>query len=105
MHATEDSLWNIVDNTGLEARVTVVQEQCAHGTVEWRGTGDERCNDQWGHAQHDYSFKSPVERTVQLVWLRWHICVVDGTDDVSWWLWNGLEEGSVCNSGLKDVLS
>ena len=101
----KDSLWNVVDDTGLETGVAVVQKKGTHGAVEWRGAGDERRNNQWGHAQHDDSFKGPVEGTVELVWAWWHVCIVDGANDVSRWLRNGLKERSVCDSGLEDALS
>lgn len=101
----EGSLRDVVDDTGLEARVAVVQEEGAHGAVEWRRACDEGRNNQWRHAQHDDPLKGPVERPVQLVWLWWHVGVVHGPDDVPRWLGDRLEERSVCNRGLQDALS
>lgn len=95
-----ESLWDVIDDTGLEAGKTVVEQQGGHGGVQRRGAGDERSNDEGSHAQGDDSFEGPVEGAVHLAWRRRDVCVIDGADDVSWRLGDGLEEASVCDFRL-----
>lgn len=96
-----DSLRDVVGDTGLEAGVTVEQQECRQTGIENDGGGGcERSGNQWDQTDSNKSFGGPVQRAMALLCFRWHVGVVDSAHDVSWWLWDGLD--STSKRGLKE---
>ena len=87
-----DSLWNVVNDTGLEPDLAVEQQKRRKSGIKHHGCG--RCEGgghQWNHANSNKPLGGPVQRAVSFEWLGRHVCVVDGANNVSWGLRNGLE--------------
>lgn len=83
--------WDIINDTRLESDITVVQQKRRKSRVDNGGNSSEqRSSHQWNHTNGNTTLKSPMQRTMQFVWLGMNVCFIDSSNDEPWRLGNGL---------------